>query len=406
MEEIKKELQNISDGLEKKLKSQIDTVSEQIDSLVEKGRAETENNDKMHQETKNALDSLTATHKGLQEQLDAIETATKRNSGAEKAEKSFRGQIFKAFNDESFVSKLNAKVPFDLELKASDMTSSNTFTNDVFEVDRNPAIIYNPDRAVHVRSLLPNGVMSGNSFEYIQETAYDSGAAAVAEGGTAPQSDFDLTQQTAPAVKINTFLVVTEEMLADVPAMASYISTRVPSKIRVAEDNQILYGTGVSPQMTGITVSASAYTDNLADSNITRWDVLRDAIRQVRDDEYFANGILLHPTDFALLELEKDTQGRYILPSMLTGDVPSISGVPIFENTAITAGDFLVGDWMQGASVFDRQQSFIRFYDQDSTNVRTGDITVKAQERLALPIWRSSAFIYGTFASALAQGSA
>ena len=91
---------------------------------------------------------------------------------------------------------------------------------------------------------------------------------------------------------------------------------------------------------------------------------------------------------------------------MLTGDTPSISGVPIFENTAVTAGDFIVGDWSQGASIFDRQQSFIRFYDQDSTNVRTGDVTVKAQERLAMPIWRSSAFIYGTFSAALAKGSA
>jgi len=80
---------------------------------------------------------------------------------------------------------------------------------------------------------------------------------------------------------------------------------------------------------------------------------------------------------------------------------PRIAGVPLIANTAVTTGDFLVGDFQMGAQLFDRQQSSIRFFEQDQDNA-----IVVASERLALAIYRPTAFVYGDFASALANGSA
>jgi HK97 family phage major capsid protein len=196
-------------------------------------------------------------------------------------------------------------------------------------------------------------------------------------------------------------------MLDDVAGLSAYLGARLPSKIRVKEDNVLLYGSN-SPALTGITEAASSYTDALADSNVNRFDVLTSAIAQVRDGEYMANAIMVHPDDFYNLLLIKDTNGLYLMPDAFRfgAQAPRIAGVPLIANTAITTGDFLVGDFAMGAQLFDRQQSSIRFYEQDQDNAIKGVITVVASERIALPIYRPSAFIYGTFAAALANGSA
>jgi HK97 family phage major capsid protein len=79
--------------------------------------------------------------------------------------------------------------------------------------------------------------------------------------------------------------------------------------------------------------------------------------------------------------------------------------VPIIANTAVTLGDFLVGDFASGVQLFDRLQANIRFFEQDEDNATKNLVTVVAEERLALPIYRPTAFIYGNFATALAEGS-
>jgi HK97 family phage major capsid protein len=98
----------------------------------------------------------------------------------------------------------------------------------------------------------------------------------------------------------------------------------------------------------------------------------------------------------------------YLMPDQFRfgAEQPRIAGVPLIANTAVTTGDFLVGDFSMGAQLFDRQQSSIRFFEQDQDNAIRNVVTVVASERLALAIYRPTAFVYGDFASALANGSA
>jgi len=190
--------------------------------------------------------------------------------------------------------------------------------------------------------------------------------------------------------------------------LTSYLSARLPKKIRVKEDDALLYGVDTPFTFTGITESASAYSDALADSNVNQYDVLISAVAQVRDGEYMANAIMVHPDDYYNLLLIKDAYGAYQMPDQFRfgSEVPRIAGVPLIANTAVSTGDFLVGDFALGAQLFDRQQSSIRFFEQDQDNAIRGVITVVANERIALPIYRPTAFVYGDFASALANGSA
>jgi HK97 family phage major capsid protein len=151
-----------------------------------------------------------------------------------------------------------------------------------------------------------------------------------------------------------------------------------------------------------------ATTDVLADSDVNRFDVLLMAVRQATVAEYVPNAIMIHPNDFFNMLVLKDDNGRYLMPDAVRfgASLPRIAGTPVVANTAITAGDFLVGDFANAAQLFDRQQSTIRFYESDQDNAVKGLVTVTINERVALPIYRPNAIVFGDFASALANGSA
>jgi HK97 family phage major capsid protein len=364
----------------------------------------------------NELTALTTNYAEIQKQLDAISAKTNRIAGAERG-KTF-GEIFteKLNNDAAFKayrsrSAKSAQIDFNgvsMFSKAGDMNTGNSLTGDVIAPDRIPGIIFDPDRAQHVRDFIPTASTSSNVVYYVRESAFEDNTATVGESSTKPQSDFDLTQEEAPVRKIATYVRMSEEMLNDVAGMTGYLTARLPKKLRLIEDNQILYGNGLGQNLEGITEVASAYVDSLADANVNRFDVLVKAIAQVRADEYFANAIMVNPADWYNLLLIKSAEGDYLMPesARFGGQAPRVAGVPIIANTAVTSGDFLVGDFAQGVQLFDRLQSNIRFFDQDQDNAIKNLVTVVAEERLALATYRPTAFVYGTFASALAKGSA
>jgi HK97 family phage major capsid protein len=174
----------------------------------------------------------------------------------------------------------------------------------------------------------------------------------------------------------------------------------------VKEDTQLLKGSGAGINISGIITNSTAYSDNLADSTITRVDVLVDALRQVKDDEYAPTAILLHPADAVKLKLSKTSTGDYTMPWIYQSGQISLDGVPVYESTAMTAGTFLVGDFARGAQVFDRKEASLEIAYHNEDNFVKGMVTIRVSERLALAVYRAKCFVYGSFAAALAQGSA
>jgi len=294
-----------------------------------------------------------------------------------------------------------------MSLKADDMTQANSFESTiVVPADYVPGIFYNPDTMFRVRNLMPVGTTNSNLVPVIREEAYSDATDITTEGAEYKQSDFDLKRYDATVYKITAYMILSEEMLEDVDGLASYIYSRLPSKLGLKENYQLLYGSGIS-EISGLATNATAYSDNLADADVTLIDVLADAVRQVKDDEFEPTSILMHPADVTkYLTLKKDEQARYLAPWVFTGGQHTIAGVPIIQTTAITAGAFFVGDFARAAQVFDRRSNTIEMSNTNEDNFVKGMITVRAAERLALAIYRPAAFIYGSIAATLAQGSA
>ena len=395
--------------MDENVKNQLDQLGNIIDEKIEKANGQALENAKGEIDTvlKGEINNLTTK---FNERMDEIEVNNKKNFDSlisKKEDKSFRGGLIKSINDgvlESFKNGNSRAARF--ELKA-DMTMNADFSGEVVPADRVPGYKYDPSRAVHIRSLIPQGSTTSDVVRFVKESGYSDGSAPKAEGATLGQTDFDMAADNNTVEKIGAYLRISEEMLADTPQLTSYISARVPAKLLSKEDDQILNGNGTSPNLSGITVDAAdfdesasaAFYQSINDAN--EFDVIVAALNQLALSEYQASQIILHPTDFHKILLLKDSQSRYLKDQVYAGLQPTFMGVPVITNTAMTAGSFLLGNFNQGTQLWIRDNVSVEFFREDGTNVRDGFVTVRCVERVALTNYLPNAFVYGdSFADA------
>ena len=119
----------------------------------------------------------------------------------------------------------------------------------------------------------------------------------------------------------------------------------------------------------------------------------------MRIAEYRASGIVLNPVDWADIELQKDEQGRYIWVNVVEGGVPRLWKLPVVDTTAVPEGEFLVGAFNIAAQVFDREDAAVEVSTEDSDNFRKNMVTIRAEERLAMAVYRPESFVHGEFAA-------
>jgi len=303
-----------------------------------------------------------------------------------------------------FAQKKTREVEF--ELKAvGDMSLANITDLSAANVQMLPGIIPVANRRLHIRQLLPSGQMTTSAIHYLQETGSEGSIAPWTDNsGTKPQIDFDLKEQIAPSEFIAGFVRITRKALDDISAMRSFLQARLLEKYLIAEDAQLLNGTGVSPQLDGLITNAEAY----AGFRTIPIEKIIDAAAQIEGNDYMANGILLSPKQYYALLMTRGTTNEYTLPggsavNVINGQI-YIAGIPVFKSTAMNTvnpaqDSFLVGDWAMGAQLFIRENPIVRFFEEDGNNVTQNKITVRVEGRVALPIYHPNAFVTGSLNS-------
>ena len=381
-------------------------ISEQIAQVEAKQAEEIRNVGTSHEETVAQMKNLVERADALKDRIDEMEKSSNRKESG-----SFKNEL--AMELESHKSQLNELKTngrgFRMDLKVANdpMTTGNTYTGEVIESDRLPGVYFDPDRATHVRQFLTQTSTTSDNVRYVQETAYTDGTATQTEGSDKGISDFSLEAKDAPVRTIASYIRVSRQMLDDTAFLTSYINQRLPKKLFLEEDDQILYGNGSNENLEGITAVAQSFAAITGLSLVSRFDALVNSISQVRTDngEYQASAIMLNPEDFYIMLVEKDNENRYYFPDAVRfgGQPPRVAGVPVITNTAVAADDFIVGDFNLGATMALREGVSLQFFEQDQDNVIKNLVTVRVEERLALPIHNPNAFVYGDFTTALAS---
>ena len=251
-------------------------------------------------------------------------------------------------------------------------------------------------RRMTIRDLITSGRMGGNTLEYVKETGFTNSAAPVAEGAAKPESDLKFALVSTSAKVIAHWMKISRQALDDVDQIRSIIDQRLLYGLAYVEEAQLLNGDGTGQNLNGIIPQATAYSAPITLSSPTSIDMMRLAMLQAALAEYPATGHVMHPSDWAWIETLKDSQGRYIIGNPQGSVSPTLWGLPVVTTQSIAVDKFLTGAFMMGAQVFDRWDARVElgYVNDDFTK---NLVTILAEERLALAVYRPEAFIYGDF---------
>lgn len=262
-------------------------------------------------------------------------------------------------------------------------------------------------RMPFLRSLVNVAGTTSKYVTYIQTNGQEGGAGMTAEGAAKTQADFNVVETSVAVKKITSWIKVSKEMIADLPFMRNEINNELMELVELKLDAQVLSGDGTGDNLTGILTNAVAWSaGNFADLFVApnETDVLRVAIAQIQTGLFNPNYVVLHPEDVAKLELEKTTTGEYTYPMTLTIDgVVRVKGVPVIENTGITAGTFLVGDFTKSNLRIREDLNIQVGYVNDDFTKNLITILCEARAVHYVKSNHYNAFVTGTFSTAKAD---
>lgn len=402
LEAIKKELKTATDGV----KSLVDKQTEEVKKYGETTEATAK-------ALKSAEEKLTALENEKKELVDRIEKMEVKSNrlaeigGAEK-KKATPGMRFVMSDGYKEAAKAG-RVKTDqvdvgnmFALKQIDPLVGDNDDNGRAPVfpDQIPELFFDPgQRQLTIRDLMNVGQTSSNSVEFFEETLFDpSGAASQnGEGGDKAKQAMQFESRTATVKTIAAWLPVSRQVIEDQAMLQSHIDSRLVYSVNKELEDQILFGDGQSGNLLGIHSTPGVETIGAPGATVTMVDHIRKAIAAVRLSEYAATGIIVHPNDWARIELLKGDDDHYIWVTVPEGGVSRLWRVPVIETTAMQEGRFLVGAFGLGAQLWDRMASTIRISDSHGEYFTKNLIAVLAELRVALTVYRPKAFVKGVF---------
>ncbi|SFR40529.1 phage major capsid protein, HK97 family [Yoonia tamlensis] len=366
--------------------------------------------EKLTDELKASIDKVLADYnaasgeqKKLQGQIEALETANLdlaqaiAGSGRGKSDRVSAGR--EMAESDAFKAHIagGAQGQFKYDPKAA-ITSVSGDAGGLIWSERDKTPVNLPRRQLFIRNLLNVVPTGSNAVDYSKQVLRTNNAAMTAEGAALPESDYGWEIAQASVKKIGHHINVSEEALADSDQLAGEIDGELAYGTDLAEEAQTLSGDGTGQNLSGLITEATAFSAAAGLPNTDRIERLRLAILQVTLADYAADGIVLNPTDWAAIELMRETAGGAFLFGVPgTAASPALWRLPVVESNTMTAGEWLVGSMYMAAKLYDRQQNEILISTEHDQNFVTGMVTVKSTKRLALAVTRPTSLVTGDF---------
>lgn len=372
-----------------------------LKEFVEKANKELETAGAVSAESKSAIASITTTLNTIGERLDKAEAKANRMGEPSLIVKSLGTQFIEnpAYPE---MSEMKGRGKMRMDIKA--ITNAAGQNQPLVPDQRVPGIQMLPNRTLRIRDLLPTGRTTSNLVQYVKENVFTNNAGPQAGGSPTVagenqlknESDITFTLANAPVVTIAHFILVSKQVLDDAPMLQSYIDQRLIYGLKLEEEDEILNGDGQVGTLDGLMHNATGYSRAMTG---TRLDILRRSITQLTLSEFDAEAFVLNPADWEEIELIKDTQGRYIIGNPAAELGPRLWGKPVVSTNSMTQGQFLTANFSQAAMLWDREQASVELSREDSDNFRRNMVTILAEERVALTVFRPTALIKGVFPS-------
>jgi HK97 family phage major capsid protein len=175
--------------------------------------------------------------------------------------------------------------------------------------------------------------------------------------------------------------------------------------VRLAVSDQMVGGSGVAPNLTGIVNKTGINTFGYGayGGNLKRIGQVYEAITEIQKDSFLTpDAIIMHPSDWYQLVTEVNavtTSGSlnplFVGAGQFGGGVaPTLWGLPVVLSTEAGAGTVIVGVFGGGQAIHivARQGMEVAMSDSHDENFVKDIMVMKASVRMGMPIYRATAF--------------
>jgi HK97 family phage major capsid protein len=295
---------------------------------------------------------------------------------------------------------------FTVNKAVGDMTFANNLSGgNMPQAQRLEGINDIVERASQTYPRIPKLTTTANTIDWVYETAQEGAAGGTAEGDSKNQIDNNFVVTSVSLLKQTAYFKVSTEMLDDVSFMAAWLRNKLIVRLFLRVDSQVLVGGGIGTDLNGIYTQATVFAaGGFAGSvdSANNADSLVVAANQIRLANHMGSlSIFMHPSDVTALKLVKlsATDKRYVDRLLQVGSTLSLDGIPIIETTAMTAGNFLIGDLSK--ALIAEKGGITVDVGLDGNDFTKNMRTIIAEWRGQVIIENNdtTAFVYGVFAT-------
>jgi HK97 family phage major capsid protein len=369
------------------IKSALDAHGAAVDAAIKKYEGQVQEQGKAQSEIRDEVKAL------AQKFEDAITEIAQNSELAQKGEPKILTAGAEFIQSEAFKQMASGNV------KNARIEVKNTVVSDgttAFPTQR-PGIIPGSFVPLTIRQVIPSITVTGNAVNSLKENAWTNSAAEVSQGASKPESDLTFTNYDVNIRTVAHWIKVSNQLLADAPAVAAYIDVRLRDGLAQKIDYQLLLGNGTSPNLSGLTDSGN-YTAFTADSGANLVESINKAKYAMWAAGNAPDTVIVNPADWGAMEIAREGAGTgaYLYGAPGTNAGMSPFGVNVVLSAHMPSGYFVIAQMRTAATVFNRSGAVIEmgYVNEDFTK---NLVTIRAEERLALAVDRPAAVYYGQF---------
>lgn len=308
-----------------------------------------------------------------------------------------------------------------------------------------PGIVQQPLYDLSIADILPAISVSTPIMSYLMQGATAWNAAETAEGAAYPFSSVQFTRVDEQVGKITNAAEVSDEGVRDAPQLFSFLQNELITGIERQEEVQLLAGNGY-PGVNGLLNRASGFTQDttavtagaavnfpavgtpaagvtsqaltglrygrvIAGSYANSTGAyptgvqiglgLLSAITQVKYNSWIApNAVLINPLDWELMRKATDNNGQFFGGSFFgtnygyaQGGGTTLWDTRVVQTPSIPQGSIVLGGFYPETITAARKEAIsVQMSNQNGTNFVDGMVTVRAEERLGLMVFKPAAF--------------
>jgi HK97 family phage major capsid protein len=384
---MSEEIKAVEDGIK--------SLGEQIFAKMAEYNAELEKHGKSSTDLTGKIDSLSAQYKEMQDKVHDLAQKQSPLTGDDSV-KTAGVQFIASDAFKSLATGDREKVRYEVKNTTINSNLSALFSDGTTAFpSQRPGVIPKDFLPVTIRQQIPQIAITTNAANALREKTWTPAAAETAQGAAKPEALIEFENYNVPIQVVAHWIKVSNQLMADAPAVASYIDTRLRDGLAQRVDAQLLNGNGNTPNLSGLTDSGN-FTAFTPVSGANLVDSINKAKYALWATGNAPDTVIVNPADWSAMELAREGAGTgtYLYGAPGTNAGTSPFGVQVVMSNNMTAGSFLIGNLRGATTLFVRSGAVIEmgYVNDDFTR---NLVTIRAEERMGLAVDRPSAILYG-----------